>query len=134
NGDANAPPSAPTKSLATADGTVGRANPQALVAFYIDRCREVGADPPQRVIGQVARQLGELAGETANGRPKCDGPTLEVALALMLAKRLPPSMLPSLVVEAQAGPAAPRRAARPEHPADAALRRAGVDPSRLLDG
>jgi hypothetical protein len=79
------------------------------VAFYVHRSRELGANPPRRVIGHVAREVGELAGEGF------DAPTIEAALALMLERRLHPSTLPTLILEARAGPPPPRRTA---HPAD----------------
>jgi hypothetical protein len=97
------------------------ANAQALVAFYVDRCREIGADPPRRVVGHVAQQLGQLAAEGY------DQPTLEAALALMLDRRLHPSTLPSLIVEAQAGPG---RTAR-EHIADRLARHNAEQRRRL---
>jgi hypothetical protein len=101
---------------------------QQLVAFYIESCRELGAEPPRRVIGQVAQQVGQLVSEGY------DEQTIQGALRLMLTKRQHPSTLASFVIEAQAGPPPPRNSARPEHAADAALRRAGIDASQMLEG
>lgn len=89
------------------------ANVQTLVAYYIDKARELGADPPRQLIGQVARQLTGLAGEGY------DDATLRAALAILLDRRLHPATLPSLIIEAQAGPATPRRR---EHDVDRRFR------------
>jgi hypothetical protein len=86
-------------------------NAPALVAFYIDTCRAEKIEPPKRLIGQVARQVGELVGEGYPAR------TIAEALRLMIAARTNPSTLPSFIPEAQAGP---RR--RHEHVADVVLR------------
>lgn len=91
------------------------ASAQKLTAYYVDQVRAAGAEPPRRLVGQVAQQLGALAAEGY------DEPTLEAALDLMLGRRLNPTLLPGLVVEAQLGP---RQQTRAEHPADTALRRA----------
>jgi hypothetical protein len=90
-----------------ADGPlVPHANAQALVAWYVDRVRELGAEPPKRAVGQVARQVGELTGEGF------DEEVIRAALGLMVERRLHPAVLPSLMLEAQAGPPA-RRANNP---------------------
>jgi hypothetical protein len=103
-----------------------RANPQALVAYYVDQYTEIANQrPPKRVVGQVAQQVGQLADDGV------DAPTIEAALRLMLQRRQNPSTLPSFILEAAAGPPAPRPSGRPEHPADRAYRDAfGVDPGK----
>ncbi len=75
---------------------------QAVIAFYVDACRELGAEPPRRLIGQVARHVGELLSE---GQPP---EIVAKALELMIEKRLHPSTLATLIVEAAAGPAKPK--------------------------
>ena len=97
-------PVRPSRALAR----TREANAQSLTRYFVDRSREFGSDPPKRVVGQVARLLGELAGEGY------DDETLEAAVRLLLERRLHPSTLPTLILEAQAGPPAPRR----EHVAD----------------
>lgn len=99
-----------------------KANPQALVARYVDLARELDIRVPRRVVGQVAQQVGQLAGE---GYPAA---TIERALVLMLERRLHPSTLQSLMVEAQAGPARPRR---PEHVVDRLARHVVENRERL---
>jgi hypothetical protein len=87
---------------------------QVLVAFFVDRMREVGVEPPRRLVGQVARQVGELVAE---GQPV---EAIAGALALLAEKRhLGPGALPSLIPEAVAGPSGRR-----EHIADRLLREA----------
>lgn len=69
-------------------------NSQALVAYFIDRSRLLGSNPPGRVVGHVARLVGELVGEgeTTN--------RVQAGIDLMLERRLHPSSLPSAVHEA----------------------------------
>ncbi len=81
-----------------------RGDAQRLVAYFVDSSRELGSNPPRQVVGQVARQLGALVREDYSEQ------TLEAALGLMLARRLHPSTLPTLILEAQAGPFERRRA------------------------
>jgi hypothetical protein len=91
----------------------GRANPQALVAYFVDTYRDLCDDPPpRRIVGQVAQQIGQLA------REGFDEQTIEQALRLMLERRQNPSTLASFVLEAKAGP--PRK--RAPHVADRARR------------
>ena len=100
-------------TLAASTSLDTRANPGTLVASFIDQTRKLtGNRPPKRVVGMVAGQLGALAAEGFTED------TLRAALALMLARRLHPTTLPTLVLEAQAGPPAPKR----EHIADRMLR------------
>jgi hypothetical protein len=105
---------APGTELATRSAkiepTPNGTNAQTLVAFYVNCCREIGATPPHRVVGQVAQQVGQLVAEGY------DTETVEQALRLLVERRQNPSTLASFVVEAQAGPrtAQPRR----EHIAD----------------
>jgi hypothetical protein len=83
---------------------------QALVAYYVDLQRELGVEPPKRLRGQTAGQVGELLRE---GQP---AQVVARALELLVERRLHPSTLPSLIPEAIAGPG--KRAER-EHPVDA---------------
>jgi hypothetical protein len=83
------------------------------VAGYVDLVRELGEPPPRRLVGQVARFIGELLSDGVSA------PTIPRALVLMVERRLNPATLPSLVPEAAAGPRRDR-----EHPADALYRRA----------
>jgi hypothetical protein len=109
-----------------AAANVAKADVQALVAGYVDLARANGAEPPERVRGHVAAEIKKLAVE---GYP---AETIEAALRLMFERRLHPSVLPSLLVEVQAGPRRDR-----EHPADRmarVLREAGMrDTSRIDD-
>jgi hypothetical protein len=97
----------------------GEPSAQALVAYYVDLQRELGVDPPKRLIGQTARQVGELLRE---GQP---AQVVARALELLVERRLHPSTLPSLIPEAIAGPG--KRAER-EHPVDALVREAFEGP------
>jgi hypothetical protein len=84
---------------------------QDLVAHFVDRYRECGEPAPRRLVGHVARQVGELL------RDGVSPPTIARALDLMLDKEVGPSVLPALVHEARSGPRRDR-----EHPATAAYR------------
>jgi hypothetical protein len=76
---------------------------QALVAYYVDASREIGVDPPRKVVGHVAKEVAKLLDE---GQPPL---LVSRALALLIERRLNPSTLPSLILEAGAGPARRRR-------------------------
>ena len=78
------------------------ATAQELTAFYVDECRRRGADPPRRVIGQVAKRVATLLGERFAPTLVCSG------LATLVDKGLNPSALDSCVHEAQIR-TAPRR-------------------------
>jgi hypothetical protein len=85
---------------------------QALVGLYVDLMRALPVEPPARVKGQVARRVADLLGE---------GYAVDViagALGLLVKRRLHPSALDSLIIEAVAGPGRPN-----EHAADALARR-----------
>jgi hypothetical protein len=104
------PTSGGAHSRARADGPVradGRAEhddgAQRLVAGYVARLHELGASTPRRLVGQVAREVGELV------RDGVPAPTIAAALELLLDRRLGPTTLASLVPEAELGPG--RRAA-----------------------
>lgn len=73
---------------------------QELVAGYVDLLRANGSPAPRRLVGQVAKQVGELARE---GIP---GELIRRALELLFERRLNPAVLPSLIPEASAGPRA----------------------------
>lgn len=93
-------PDAELSSEVTEDGA------QALVAGYVDQLKAIGAPAPKRLVGQVARQVGELVKE---------GLTADVirkALELLVERRLNPAALPSLVPEAAAGPRQPAKVPR----------------------
>lgn len=72
---------------------------QALVAEYVDQVQALGAKPAARAKGQVARLVGELLAE---GQPV---ETISGAISLLVERRLHPSTLPTLLLEATAGPA-----------------------------
>jgi hypothetical protein len=76
---------------------------QELVAHYVDTARDTGVDPPKRVVGQVASEIGNLLRE---GQPP---ERIQRALQLLVERRLNPSTLPSLILEAGAGPARRKR-------------------------
>jgi hypothetical protein len=82
------------------------ARPQELVRRYVDRLRAEGIPVPRKQVGHVAGMVGELA------RDGVPAETIERALELMHERRLHPSTLASLVIEAAAGPGSR------EHPAD----------------
>lgn len=71
---------------------------QSLVAEYVDQCRALGVEPAARAKGQVARHIGELLGE---GQPV---ETIRGAIGLLVERRLHPATLPTLLLEAAAGP------------------------------
>jgi hypothetical protein len=78
-------------------------NGQDLVAHFVDISRDMGVDPPSKVVGHVASQVGLLLGE---GQPY---DRVERALDLLVERRMNPSALASLILEAGAGPARRRR-------------------------
>lgn len=76
---------------------------QTLVGEYVDQIRANGVDPPRRVIGQLARFVGELVKE---GQPP---ERIRAGLRRMSDRRLiVPSLLGNFVVEAGLPP--PKRA------------------------
>lgn len=77
----------------------GLTTAQSLVGEYVDQVRALGAEPAARAKGQVARQIGELLSE---GQPF---ETIQGAIGLLVERRLHPSTLPTLLLEATAGPA-----------------------------
>src|SRR5262249_12618648 len=81
-----------------ADGRAEHGDAQRLVAGYVNRLRELGATPTERVVGQVAREVAGLVrdGMTAS--------TIAAALELLVDKRLNPSSLASLAQEVELGP------------------------------
>lgn len=76
---------------------------QRHVAGFVNLLQANGASAvPKRLIGQVAKQVGQLLAEgIAPG-------VIEAALTLMVERRLNPATLPSLIPEAELGPAQPR--------------------------
>jgi hypothetical protein len=78
---------------------------QRLVAGYVNRLGELGATAPRRLVGQVARQVGELL---RDGVPE---PAIATALELLIERRLNPTTLASLVPEVELGPSRPAAAA-----------------------
>jgi hypothetical protein len=85
----------PARADGRADQTGGA---QQLVAGYVARLAELGTTAPKRLVGQVARQVGELVDD---GVPAS---TIAAALELMVERRLNPTALASLVTEAELGP------------------------------
>jgi Helix-turn-helix domain len=74
---------------------------RTIVAAYVDRSRAIGVEPPKRLVGHVAKEVGALLNEGQ------DPGAVDRAIGLLVDRRLHPSALPSLVPEAVAGP--PRR-------------------------
>jgi hypothetical protein len=103
---------------------VANASAKALTAYYIDTCRAEKIEPPRRLIGQVAKQVGGFVSEGFAGD------TIREAIRLMIAGNWPPTMLPSLMLDAQHGPARRGR----EHDVDRRFREAfGVDARSLTE-
>lgn len=73
-----------------------------IVAGYVDAVRKHGVPAPRRTVGIVARNVKELLDEGV------DPPVVERAVALMVERRLHPATLPTLVLEAAAGPRQPQ--------------------------
>lgn len=69
-----------------------------LVASYVDRVKAAGAPAPKRTIGIVAKNVKELLDEGV------DPAIVNDAIGLMVDRRLHPSTLPTLILEAAAGP------------------------------
>jgi predicted DNA-binding transcriptional regulator AlpA len=102
----------------------GKANAQTVVAHYVDLLAAEGSPAPKRLVGQVARQVGELAKEGI------EEALLERAVEILVERRLNPATLPSLILEAAAGPG--RRPTR-EHEVDRRVRDAfGLSAEELL--
>lgn len=72
--------------------------PREIVAFYVDSCRALGADPPSQATGLVARHVKRLLDE---GQPP---DVVAAAITLLVERRLHPATLPTLILEAVAGP------------------------------
>lgn len=70
------------------------ADAQALVAHFVDHARSLGAEPPRRMVGQVAREVGKLVLEV-------DVRFVNRAVELLAEKGLNPATLSSLAYEAQ---------------------------------
>jgi hypothetical protein len=64
------------------------------VAAYVDRCRELGVDPPKRVRGVLAKAVDELVAE---GQPDDH---IAAGVRLLADKGLRPSDLPFALVQA----------------------------------
>jgi hypothetical protein len=80
------------------------AGPDELVAYFTDRHRSVTGQPaPRKSERQVKAEVTELI------EADVDPAVIAGALDLMLDKRLPPSLLASLVAEAAAGPRTDRQ-------------------------
>jgi hypothetical protein len=86
--------------------------PQALVAYFVTYCRELGAEPAESERGHLGRIVASLARQFP-------AEVIEAAIRLMVDRNLNPAALPSLMREAQLGPARPRN----EHIADQMARR-----------
>lgn len=68
-----------------------------MVTYFVDRAREVnGASPPRRVIGTIAKEIGELVKE------KISTDHLLTAIDILVDKGLDPTQLASCVFTAQA--------------------------------
>lgn len=75
---------------------------QEIVAAYVDAVAATGTPAPRRVVGMVARGVGELISEGV------DPDVVHRAVCLMIERRLHPATLPTLIYEAAAGPPKPR--------------------------
>lgn len=73
---------------------------QDLVAYFVDRSREANAAVPKRVIGQVAKLVGEMVSEGISPEQ------VRAGIDLMLERRMHPSTLPSAVHSAGLRPPA----------------------------
>lgn len=70
---------------------------QQFVTYFVDRAREVnGASPPRRVIGTIAKEIGELVKEKTNPDHLMTG------IDILVDKGLDPTQLASCVFTAQA--------------------------------
>ena len=76
---------------------------QTILGAYVDESRKLGVDPPDRVKGHIAREVKKLLDEGQ------DGLVVRKAVMLLVERRMNPSVLPSLILEAAAGPAVRRR-------------------------
>lgn len=76
---------------------------QSIVAHFVDAQRAIGVEPPKRLVGHLAREVGVLLGE---GQP---GDVVRRAVGLLVDRRMNPAALPSLIPEASAGPARRQR-------------------------
>ena len=84
-----------------------RTDAGTLTAHFVDEYRlAAGQDPPKRTVKQLASEAKKLLDEGA------DSETVKRAVSLMIEKRLSPSTLPSMMLEAAAGPRRTRRFAR----------------------
>jgi hypothetical protein len=92
-------PSGPVKNPPGAEAQ----NAQDLTTYFVDESRALGVDPPSRTIGQLATQAKALLRE---GQPP---ERIKIAIGLLVERRLNPSTLPSLILEAGAGPARRKR-------------------------
>ncbi len=87
---------------------------QELTSYYVDSVRALGTEAPKETIGMVASKAKKMLE---------DGVSSEIVkrcIDLLVEKRLHPNTLPSLVVEAAAGPRKPTST----HPADIEFARA----------
>lgn len=93
-------------SLAIARSEAAAPNTQTLVKDWVDASREIGRDPPRRLIGQISAQVKKLLDDG------CAGTDVAAGLRLLAERGVNPTALPSLVYEAQAPRAPPRRYGR----------------------
>jgi DNA-binding transcriptional ArsR family regulator len=84
-----------------------RTSAQQIVSDYVDLVREEGVDPPRRIVGIVAQRTKQLLDE--GQEPEA----IRGALRLMIERRLHPSTLDSLILEAAAGPGRRQRQLSP---------------------
>jgi len=71
---------------------------QSLVEWFVDESRLADREPPRTVVGQVASQVKSLLGDGFAEEQ------IQAGLRLLIDKGKHPSILPSLVYEAQAAP------------------------------
>ena len=84
-----------------------RTSAQSLTGEYVDLVREQGVEPPRRTVGMVAQRTRQLLGEGQ------DPDVIREALRLMIERRLHPSTLDTLILEAAAGPGRRQRQLSP---------------------
>lgn len=104
--------------------TVVADDAQTIVAHYVNLQHDAGAPTPRRLVGLVAKEVGDLLGEGIPPR------IVRRAVELLVERpQLGPSVLPTLIPEAARGPG---RRAQPEHEVDARVREAFAETGDVL--
>lgn len=107
NGDTALSPEPKVEPSLPPGAALALAHAGTLTAHFVDEYRAAaGQAPPKRTVKQLAAEAKRLLDEGA------DSGTVQTAISLMIEKRLAPSTLPSLMLEAAAGPRRTRRFGR----------------------